>query len=239
MTVSFIVPVYNAESYIENCLLSLIGQPVMRQIIVVDDGCTDRSMSIVRKMASKLPDSGIEIYEQIHAGQAAARNIGLEHATGDYIVFVDADDSLAYDWCERHLQTLGQADYIQSGYTRIENGKHIEERSPLHRYQFTTVWGRLYRRQAVEHLRFREGYIYEDVLFSLDLWLSGAKGTILRSYCGYYYTRNPQSTTAHPNMQDRQRLFEELRQRAQKESLKGKIIIYYTYLRLKLHFLHV
>lgn len=240
MTISIIVPVYNAAPYIAPCLESLVRQKKRLQIIVVDDGSTDDSIAIVRQLASQYPGSGIEVYEQAHAGQAAARNIGLEHAKGEYIAFVDADDYLSDNWIEEHLAAIDDVDFVQSGYQRVDSKKVLigSPKLPLFLQQFTTVWGRLYRRKAIEKIRFREGYIYEDVLFSIDLWLSGAKGKMI-PYIGYFYTLNPQSTTSRPNLEERKLLFEALHQRAKTANVRGKIIIYYTCLRLRLHFLTI
>lgn len=240
MTISIIVPVYNAAPYIAPCLESLVRQKKRLQIIVVDDGSTDDSIAIVRQLASQYPGSGIEVYEQAHAGQAAARNIGLKHAKGEYIAFVDADDYLSDNWIEEHLAAIDDVDFVQSGYQRVDGNKKLigSPKLPLFLQQFTTVWGRLYRRKAIEKIRFREGYIYEDVLFSIDLWLSGAKGKMI-PYIGYFYTLNPQSTTSRPNLEERKLLFEALHQRAKTANVRGKIIIYYTCLRLRLHFLTI
>ena len=238
MTISIIVPVYNAASYITQCLESLVRQKRRLQIIVVDDGSTDDSLAIVRQLATKYPSSGIEVYEQAHAGQAVARNLGLEHAKGEYIAFVDADDYLSDNWIEEHLAAIEDVDYVQSGYQRVDGNKKLigKPKLPLFLQQFTSACMRLYRRQTIEKIRFREGYIYEDVLFSMDLWLSGAKGKII-PFIGYFYTLNPQSTTSRPNLEDRARLFEALHQRAKTADIKGKCIIYYTCLRLRLHYL--
>lgn len=240
MTISIIVPVYNAAPYIAPCLESLVRQKKRLQIIVVDDGSTDDSIAIVRQLASQYPSSGIEVYEQAHAGQAAARNIGLEHAKGEYIAFVDADDYLSDNWIEEHLAAIDDVDFVQSGYQRVDGNKKLigKPKLPLFLQQFTSACMRLYRRQTIEKIRFREGYIYEDVLFSIDLWLSGAKGKMI-PYIGYFYTLNPQSTTSRPNIEERKLLFETLHQRAKTANVRGKIIIYYTCLRLRLHFLTI
>lgn len=238
MTISIIIPVYNAAPYITQCIESLVRQKQKLQVIVVDDGSTDDSVAIVRQLAAKYPSCGIEVYEQVHVGQAAARNLGLQHARGEYIAFVDADDYLSDNWIEEHLAAIDDVDFVQSGYQRVDGNKKLigSPKLPLFLQQFTSACMRLYRRRAIEKIRFREGYIYEDVLFSIDLWLSGAKGKRF-NYIGYFYTLNPQSTTSRPNLEDRARLFEALHQRAKTADLRGKLIIYYTCLRLKLHYL--
>lgn len=225
--ISFIVPIYNAEQYLPACLDSLLGQTVRDlQIILVDDSSTDGSLAVAQRYAAQ--DTRIEIYVQSHAGQSAARNKGLSYVKGDYIAFVDADDTIDANWCETMLQTIEGVDYVQSGY----NDKKI----PCHRYQFTSPCMRLYRRSAIEKLRFTEGMIYEDVIWSVDLWMRNVRCRRIR-YGGYHYTANPHSTTSQRHPEAEQRVFAELKKRVPQADHKGKMILLYTIIRLKLHFL--
>lgn len=220
--ISFIVPVYNAEPYLHACVDSLLAQTLPDlQIILVDDGSTDGSLTIAQAYAKQ--DKRIECYEQAHAGQSAARNLGLSHAQGEFIAFVDADDYIDPDWCQKHLDAISGVDYVQSQHLR-------------NRYQYTVVWGRLYRREAIRHIRFEEGLIYEDVLFSVDLWLSGATCRMI-DYTGYHYTVNPHSTTSRRRPEDEKRVLAQLSARQKNASMRGRMIIEYTIIRLKLHFL--
>ena len=233
--ISIIVPIYNAAHYLNACLDSLLAQTDKElQIILVDDGSTDGSLTIAKGYTVR--DARVECFSQPHAGQSAARNVGLQHAKGEFIAFVDADDKIAENWCERHLEAIEGADYIQSGYLRVEDGQTLEPQLPKHRYQFTSPCMRLYRREAIQDLRFEEGMIYEDVVWSVDLWLSGARCRII-PYCGYRYTANPHSTTSQRHPEAEKRVFDELDKRLPGASLKGKMIILYTIIRLKLHFI--
>ena len=91
--ISFIVPIYNASHYLHACIESLLGQTERDlQIILVDDGSTDDSLSIAQSFAEQ--DPRITAIPQPHTGQSAARNYGLTHAKGEYIAFLDADDAL-------------------------------------------------------------------------------------------------------------------------------------------------
>ena len=225
--ISFIVPIYNAEQYLPACLDSLLGQTVHDlQFILVDDGSTDGSLAVAQRYAAQ--DTRIEIYVQSHAGQSAARNKGLTYAKGDYIAFVDADDAIDTNWCETMLQAIEGVDYVQSGYN--------DTKIPCHRYQFTSPCMRLYRRSAIEKLRFTEGMIYEDVIWSVDLWMRNVRCRRIR-YGGYYYTANPHSTTSRRHPEAEQRVFAELKKRVPQADHKGKMILLYTIIRLKLHFL--
>ena len=219
---TFIVPIYNAERYLSACLDSLLAQTAKElQIILVDDGSTDGSLAIAKSYTDR--DPRVELYTQPHAGQSAARNEGMRHAKGEHIAFVDADDSLAPDWCETHLKAIEGVDYVQS-----EN--------PRNRYTYTVVWGRLYRRKAIQNLHFEEGTVYEDVLWSVDLWLSGATCRMI-DYKGYRYTANPHSTTSQRHPEAEKHVFAELKKRLPNASCRGKMIILYTIIRLKLHFI--
>ena len=90
-TISVIVPIYNAEAYLAKCIESLIHQTHRAlQIILVNDGSTDDSLTIAQQFAAD--DQRIQVYSQPNQGQAAARNLGIQYASGEWISFVDADD---------------------------------------------------------------------------------------------------------------------------------------------------
>ena len=233
--ISIIVPIYNAANYLDACLESLQKQTERNlQIILIDDESTDASVAIAQKYVAK--DPCFELYEQKHAGQSVARNWGMSKAKGEYIAFVDADDAIEPDWCARHLVAIDGVDYVQSGYKRVQQAAVKNQKYPCHRWQFTSPCMRLYRRQMISNIPFAQGMIYEDVLFSTDLWLSNATCRII-DYTGYLYTLNPESTTSVPHQEARELLFNTLKGKAHSASLKGKMIILYTLIRLHLHFL--
>ena len=218
--ISFIVPIYNAERYLKACIESLLCQTEQDiELVLVDDGSTDRGLDVI----ASFQDPRIRLFKRPHAGQSAARNYGIKQAKGEFIAFVDADDWIEPDWSEQHLQTITGVDYVQSEH-------------PRNPYQYTAVWGRLYRRNAIQDIRFTEGMIYEDILWSVDLWLSKATYRII-DYRGYHYTLNPTGTTSRRHPDAEKRVFAELKQRTKGASRKGKMILLYTIIRLKLHFL--
>lgn len=93
MILSIIIPVYNVETYVEKCLLSCIRQDISHddyEIIVINDGSIDNSLRIVEDVASRFEN--IKIYSQSNSGLSVARNVGLQHARGQYIWFIDSDD---------------------------------------------------------------------------------------------------------------------------------------------------
>ena len=242
--ISFIVPTYNAEAYLADCITSILGQqgaePI--EVIVVEDG------SETEVTGYGLQGTGYEVrvIRQEHAGQSAARNRGLQAARGEFIAFVDADDRREPDRLVRHWAAIRDVDYVQSGYKRVKvNGERlkvkgerekVKGKTPWHRYQFTSPCMRLYRREAIEGLRFEEGMIYEDVIWSVDVWLRALRCRMI-DYSGYLYTLNPQSTTSGKRPEAEQKVFAVLKERARNATRRGKRIILYTILRLKLHFL--
>lgn len=228
--ISFIIPIYNAEDYLAQCIESIIAQrgAYSLEIILIDDESTDNSLAIAQAYAGK--DSRVVVLTQPHAGQSAARNLGLRYAKGEYIAFVDADDYLAPDWCQQHMEAIEGGDYVQSGYTK--EGKTVIAK---HAYQFTSACLRLYKRGTLQDLSFPEGMIYEDVLFSVQLWCSNATCRQI-PYAGYYYTTNPASTTSKRNKEAEQRIMHELRLLLKGQTCRNKAIILFTILRLKIHF---
>lgn len=235
--ISFIVPIYNAEPYLSACIESLLHQTEQElQIILVDDESTDGSYAIAQSFANK--DSRILLLRQQHAGQSAARNVGLQHVKGEFIAFVDADDSIEADWCTRHLDAIEGVDYVQSGYKRIYNGDslHAKGHTPLHPYIYTSPCMRLYRKKAIENLRFTEGVIYEDVRWSTHIWAQGLKCRII-NYAGYHYTANPKSTTSQRHPEAHKQVIQDLYNSLKGASLRTKMIIVYTIIRMKIHYL--
>lgn len=231
--VSIIVPIYNAEAFLPMCITSLTHQThEALEIILVNDGSTDHSLAIAKQFADS--DARIVILSQDNQGQSAARNKGLEIATGEYIMFVDADDYIDSDYIDRHRSAIGDADYVQSGYRRVSSENEIlDERLPRHRFQFTSPCMRLYRASFIrEHqLTFPIGMIYEDVIFSLNLWGCRPRCQSM-DYCGYNYTFNPSSTTSVVNREAQKILY-----RAIKSSSAPRWLKRLTVLRLYIHFL--
>lgn len=95
--VSVIIPVYNSEKYTEKCICSLLGQTYRNlELLIIDDGSTDQSGAILDRLAGE--DTRIRLIHQKNAGVAAARNRGIDLATGTYLTFVDGDDYVAPDY---------------------------------------------------------------------------------------------------------------------------------------------
>ena len=124
--ISIIVPVYNAERYLNGCLSSIQAQTFEDfEAIFVDDGSTDNSYSIIEEIVAE--DNRFLLFYQENHGVSSARNKGLEQATGDFICFVDADDQIAPTYLEDLYNALGShADSSMGGFKRIDLLSHEE-----------------------------------------------------------------------------------------------------------------
>lgn len=182
--VSVVVPVYNVEQYLRQCLDSICNQTYgSLEIICVDDGSTDNSPQILKEYQDR--DSRIKIVTQSNAGLAAARNAALDCATGEFISGVDSDDFLSpgfyetgmrymeadVDVVELCLQPFGKDEKLvkelDNFYKRKEKEKVIVDGRSINKFTFTFM-NKIYRRSILEryHIRFPKGLWYEDVPFS-------------------------------------------------------------------------
>lgn len=120
--VSFVVPVFNASSFLMRCVSSLQRQTCISiEIILVDDGSDDGSRELCDAIAQK--DSHVKVYHQKNQGVSAARNKGIELAQGKYIAFVDADDWIDPNVCEVFAEALKSVDYDLFCYSAVYHGK--------------------------------------------------------------------------------------------------------------------
>ena len=131
-------------------------------------------------------------------------------------------------------------DCVQTGYRRVkQDGEHIKAYHPKHFYQYTSPCMRLYRRAFFDQhqLFFQEGMIYEDVVFSIDLWLAHPMYKMIPC-CSYNYTLNTTSTTSRKRPEAENELYRQLKPRWQTAaSFTDQLLITYTIIRLKVHFL--
>ncbi|MDU1334072.1 MAG: glycosyltransferase, partial [Veillonella sp.] len=114
---SIIVPIYNVEQYLDRCIQSILNQTYQNlEIILVDDGATDCSGAIADSYAAK--DKRIKVFHKENGGLSDARNYGLDHVTGDYILFIDSDDFIVNTMCERLITVANSnnADIVSCNY---------------------------------------------------------------------------------------------------------------------------
>lgn len=176
--ISVIVPIYNAELYLDRCLKSIINNTHRNlEIICINDGSTDTSLNILESY--KENDSRIIVISQENRGVSSARNKGMEIATGEYISFVDADDMIhpKFFTCLMSIMIESDADIVIGGYSReLKYGteqKIVAE--SLSRAQFMQrrdckgfVWGRIYKKNIIT-IRFDEKSKIEDADFNAAL----------------------------------------------------------------------
>ncbi len=128
MKFSVIVPVYNAEKYLRECLDSILAQTYHDfELILADDGSTDRSPAICGEYAER--DGRVRVIRQSNSGVVKARQIGVEAARGEYLVFVDADDRIERGYLER-FALLPSVDIVRCGYTLLTPGKAVKHPLP-------------------------------------------------------------------------------------------------------------
>ena len=208
--VSVIVPVYNVEKYLKRCLDSLINQTLSDiDIICINDGSKDSSLQILEQYAQK--DSRIVIYNQENSGLSVARNTGLEHASGEYIGFVDSDDWVDLDFYEKLYNSaknnnadIAVADFIREHPNKKPKRLKLKEEkiytTPEDKFMICKVhregcvWNKIYRSEFIKsiNLKFVPKMYYEDRDFTIrSLYFSKKLVTTPNTY--YRYFVNPKS----------------------------------------------
>lgn len=188
--VSVIVPAYNTEKYISKCLKSLIGQSYREiEIILINDGSTDGTLSICRKFENK--DKRIKIIDKVNSGVSDSRNIGLKEATGKYVVFVDSDDYMDDEYISTLVSTIERNNaqlacieyFIVDENTKVKhesilkegNNKCLKAKEAIdlmidkHAYQ-GYLWNKIFIKDILikNNILFDERIkIWEDMLFCL------------------------------------------------------------------------
>ena len=206
--VSVIVPIYNVEEYLEECLESIRNQTYTNiEVILVNDGSTDGSREICESYCEK--DIRFRLINQENQGQSVARNRGVKESVGQYIMFVDSDDVVSTDVLEVLLPYMKpDVDIVECRLTRNKeefflnkiptivfegNSKEAILNCIAFRAVKFCVFTKLYRREIVEKIPFLEGYIYEDVFTGIN-YLNHIRKIIVVDYIGYYYRVRPNST---------------------------------------------
>ncbi len=206
MKLSVIVPAYNAEKTIQLCLDSILAQNVDdMEVLVVNDGSTDQTEVFLRRYAESRP-ACFHYWTVENGGQGRARNIGLDHASGDYIGFVDSDDWIEPDMYERMIRKAeeencdivicGAIDHFPDGRTEIENfyrEGHLMASAG-------SACNKLFSRTVADALRFPEDIWYEDAEFSARA-LARSRHSAYLPEPFYHYRRVGQSTMNNSNAQ--------------------------------------
>jgi len=205
--ISVIIPVYNVENYLRQCLDSIINQTLKEiEIICINDGSTDSSKQILEEYALK--DERIKIINQKNKGVSAARNTGIDAATGEYIGFVDSDDWVKLDAYEKLYNkiTREDVDIVFSRYNyvfedgRIEHNPNyfkeldeikinsIDENLELLKIS-PSIWTKIFKKSFIldNKIRFPEGVLAEDLFFIVQYLLKANGIVYLNNYFSYNY----------------------------------------------------
>ena len=212
--ITVIVPVYNVEKYIERCLDSVLGQTYTNlEIILVDDGSVDSSGIICDNYAEK--DTRIKVIHKENGGLSSARNVGLDHATGKYIAFLDSDDCIdceTFQKCIGRLKNTG-ADICMFSHFTVNRARCIEHALPftkdiykgeeIRRLILPKFFGKtsqdsevegfvcrqIFKKEIIGETRFRSerDYFAEDVVFDLEVYNKIDSFCVVNEPLYFYY----------------------------------------------------
>lgn len=222
MKFSVIVPVYNVEKYLKKCLDSLVNQTFKSfEIVIVNDGSTDNSQSIIDKYKEKYPNI-IKSYQKANGGLSDARNYGVEKSTGDFIIFVDSDDYInislleeldsiiksnkntdvigyslaAVDENNNIVGTIQKPEFFnlsgESALIELINSKQYFEAACYYAYN-RNFWNN-------NNFKYTVGTYHEDFGLTPIILLKAKKVTCI-NFIGYYYYQSPNSITRNTNLQ--------------------------------------
>ena len=194
--ISIIIPVYNVEEYIEHCINNILIQTYTNiEVIIVNDGSLDDSITIAKKLTED--DSRFIYIDKENGGQSDARNVGLDCASGDYIFFCDPDDFMFEKSIENlyYASALTNADMVVGSFCHFKEGmfylynpdkdgemlscisakEAIEGMDSMEDYLFlrySAVWGKLFKKNLFETIRFPKGKYAEDQFIMWKLYLA-------------------------------------------------------------------
>lgn len=217
MTLTIVLPVYNVEKYLSKCIDSIIEQTYDDfELIIINDGSTDNSLIIAEEYARN--DTRIRIISQENSGLSAARNKGIAVANGDYISFVDSDDTIDLGMYERMMYEIfnNQSDVVVCGHrvlsenreiiSEVKHGNHILTGCEATKMILddsilpSFAWGKVYKRTLFSNILFPCGRIYEDIATTYKLF-DIAEKVIIIDEAFYNYFRRTNSICLSPGVE--------------------------------------
>ena len=214
--VSIIIPVYNAEKYIKNCIMSTLNQDYKNlEILVVNDGSKDNSYEICQELARQ--DNRIKVFNKENGGCSSARNMGLDNASGNYICFLDADDFVYPNYVSTQLSAIKDGDMGIGNFKEVKE-KHFLKTCKLNSregdiyvklskndffrlmFSYPNIGGgslcnKMFRKEILGDMRFNTNYkYYEDIVF-LFKYAVKCQNFYYNSNTIYVYNRNSASQT--------------------------------------------
>ena len=198
---TIIIPVYNAQAYLEKCLDSALQQTYDNyEIICVNDQSPDDSQRILEEYGKKYSEKLHYICNEENIGHAS-RMRAIAMAKGEYIFFLDSDDYLDQDYLETFMREVQEEDYdvVVAGFKRIMPDKTVDHdiiESEFTRVCYTVACCKMYRKDFIlqHRIDFTDQRIGEDIFFTLSFYCSKARTKFIH-YFGYNYLYNPKSTT--------------------------------------------
>ncbi|UIK34918.1 glycosyltransferase [Lactobacillus amylovorus] len=209
--ISVIVPVYNVESYIDKCIKSIVGQTYSNlEIILVNDGSTDNSLMQCIKWGKK--DSRIIVYDKKNGGVSDARNYGIKHAHGKWIMFIDSDDWVSPYFCEFALCAVAStnSDLGMFRYTKVDSEKDLDV-SKLSNENYQNLkkkeaislilddsqvgnyaMNKIYKKDLFKKYQFQVGKTFEDIGLIYKI-VDEAKRCVFIDCSLYYYFQRKNS----------------------------------------------
>ena len=217
--ISIIVPVYNVEKYLERCVESILKQTYTNfELLLINDGSTDTSGELCDELASK--NENIRVFHIENRGVSNARNLGIEHSTGEWITFVDSDDFITNDYLETLISAVKSDDSVGFSVARLHHVRNglvtdlpefsgqesiwsaeqtMKELLMTTRTSFFPV-AKLFKKQLIEKFRFSTDYhLAEDALFLTEVILETKCSSVFIDKPIYYYDHREGSATTSVN----------------------------------------
>lgn len=210
--ISVIVPIYNVEKYLPECIDSIIKQTYKNiEIVLIEDGCTDNSGRICDEYTKK--DERIKVIHKNYSGVSGARNAGLDEAKGKYISFVDSDDYINEQFLEKLYNAIieNNTQIAQCNFIRVDDNKNeihrrgytenlktksgyemIKEIYTKKCWENIIIWNKLYQRELFEGIRYPVGKIHEDEFVTPKILYNVNSIAIVEEYL-YNYRKNQNS----------------------------------------------
>lgn len=242
--ISVIVPIYNVEPYLRECVDSIVAQTYANlEILLVDDGSPDKCPEICDEYAEK--DNRIKVIHQKNGGLAHARNVGIANSSGEYLTFIDSDDYVSNDYVEslyKGIAGFGADISIASFYPFKDNEvcqltselcvyEIISKENAIRRYcsinarcsmPFISACNKIYRKSLFDGIEFPKGKLYEDA-FTTYKFIDRAEKVVYSKTQLYYYRLNPQSIQGQSFKEKHIEMVEAFRSGLDYFSGKGKI----------------
>ncbi len=223
--VSVVIPVYNVEKYLRQCLDSVIHQTLSDiEILLIDDGSTDKSGLICDEYSQR--DARIRVIHKINEGLSSARNVGIEESTAPFLMFIDSDDWVEPGFCEEPYNAAIEydADLILFSFstirldgnriskeTGIQEGLLSEEEAIRYNVFFAhAAWLGLYRRELFNQIRYPVGKIYEEAATSHRTIHAAQRIWLINENLYNYRAGRPGSITTEPETRNHSDLCEML-----------------------------